>query len=91
MRNSTSHAQKDTRHVDPPKFTLLLTASVALLLTEIEAIAQDGDHKTNWPLSAVVQTEPGHQIPARAYGVAYIDAARMATLLQLMQQLRRVT
>ena len=64
-------------------FTLLLTAPVALLLNSLEASAQEADQHTNWPMSAAVQTEAGQQIPAGAYGVAYIDAPRVATLLQL--------
>jgi len=64
-------------------FTLLLTAKVALLLTSLGASAQQADQQTNWPMSAAVQTESGQQIPAGAYGVAYIDAPRVATLLQL--------
>ncbi|WP_419412521.1 hypothetical protein [Primorskyibacter sp. 2E107] len=62
---------------------LLLTAPTSLLLTQLGAIAQDADHRTNWPIGAAVQTETGEQIPAGAYGVAYIDAPRVATLLQL--------
>ena len=34
-------------------------------------------------MSAAVQTEAGQRIPAGAYGVAEIDAPRVATLLQL--------
>ncbi|MGB8622183.1 MAG: hypothetical protein WCD16_05135 [Paracoccaceae bacterium] len=64
-------------------FTLLLTAPVALLLTSLGASAQEADQKTSWPVSAAVQSEAGHQIPAGAYGVAFIDAPRVATLLQL--------
>lgn len=64
-------------------FALLLTAPVALLLTSLGASAQDADQQTNWPMSAAVQTEAGQQIPAGAYGVAYIEAPREATLLQL--------
>lgn len=64
-------------------FTFLLTAPVALLLTSLGASAQEADQQTNWPMSAAVQTEAGQQIPAGAYGVAYIDAPRVATLLQL--------
>jgi hypothetical protein len=64
-------------------FTLLLTAPVALLLTSLVANAQEADQQTNWPISAAVQTEAGQQIPSGAYGVAYIDAPRVATLLQL--------
>lgn len=64
-------------------FTLPLTAPVALLLTSLVASAQEADQQTNWPISAAVQTEAGQQIPAGAYGVAYIDAPRVATLLQL--------
>ncbi len=64
-------------------FTLLLTAPVALLLTSLGASAQEAYQETNWPMSAAVQTEAGQHIPAGAYGVAYIDAPRVATLLQL--------
>ncbi|MDO9640821.1 MAG: hypothetical protein Q7J44_20005 [Pseudotabrizicola sp.] len=64
-------------------FTLLLTAPVALLLTSLGASAQEADQQTSWPVSAAVQSEAGQQIPAGAYGVAYIDAPRVATLLQL--------
>lgn len=64
-------------------FTLLMTAPVALLLTSLGASAQEADQQTNWPMSAAVQTEAGQEIPAGAYGVAYIDAPRVATLLQL--------
>ena len=64
-------------------FTLLLTAPVALLLTSLGASAQEADQQTSWPVSASVQSEAGQQIPAGAYGVAYIDAPRVATLLQL--------
>ena len=63
--------------------TLLLTAPVALLLTSFGASAQEADQQTNWPMSAAVQTEAGQHIPAGAFGVAYIDAPRVATLLQL--------
>ncbi|SDF89569.1 hypothetical protein SAMN04488117_108150 [Celeribacter baekdonensis] len=64
-------------------FTLLMTAPVALLLTSLGASAQEADQQTNWPMSAAVQTVAGQEIPAGAYGVAYIDAPRVATLLQL--------
>ena len=64
-------------------FNLLLTAPVALLLTSLGASAQEADPQTNWSMSAAVQTEAGQQIPAGAHGVAYIDAPRVATLLQL--------
>ena len=64
-------------------FTLLLTAPVALLLTSLVASAEEADPQTNWPMSAAVQTEAGQHIPAGAYGVAFIDAPRVATLLQL--------
>lgn len=64
-------------------FTLLLTVPVALLLTSLGASAQEADQETNWPMSAAVQTEAGQHIPAGALGVAYIDAPRVATLLQL--------
>lgn len=63
--------------------TLLLTAKAALLLTSLGTSAQEADQQTTWPMSAAVQTESGQQIPAGAYGVAYIDAPRVATLLQL--------
>ncbi|WP_439526487.1 hypothetical protein [Roseovarius mucosus] len=63
--------------------TLLLIAPVALLLTSFGASAQEADQQTNWPMSAAVQTEAGQHIPAGASGVAYIDAPRVATLLQL--------
>jgi hypothetical protein len=61
----------------------LFTAPVALLLTSLLASAEDADPQSNWSISAAVQTEVGEQIPAGAYGVAYIDAPRVATLLQL--------
>jgi len=64
-------------------FTLHMTAPVALLLTSLGASAQEADQQTNWPMSAAVQTVAGQEIPAGAYGVAYIDAPRVATLLQL--------
>ena len=64
-------------------FTLLLTAPVALLLTSLGPSAQEADPQTNWPMSAAVQTEEGQHIPAGAYGVVYVDAPRVATLLQL--------
>jgi hypothetical protein len=64
-------------------FTLLLTAPVALLLTSLGASAQEADQQTSWPMSAAVQTEAGQHIPAGAYGVAYVDSPRVATLLQL--------
>ena len=60
-----------------------LTAQMALLLPSLGASAQDADQKTNWQTRAVVQTEAGQRIPAGAYGVAQIDAPRVATLLQL--------
>jgi hypothetical protein len=63
--------------------TLLLTVPLALLLTSFGASAQEADQQTNWPMSAAVQTEAGQHIPAGAFGVAYIDAPRVATLLQL--------
>jgi len=64
-------------------FTLLLTAPVALLLTSLGPSAQEANQQTSWPMSAAVQTEAGQNIPAGAYGIAYIDAPRVATLLQL--------
>ena len=64
-------------------FALLLTAPVALLLTSLGASAQGTGQQTNWPMSAAVQTEAGQHIPSGAYGVAWIDAPRVATLLQL--------
>jgi len=64
-------------------FTFILTAKVALIFTSLVSSAQEADQQTNWPMSATVQTEAGQQIPAGAYGVAYIDAPRVATLLQL--------
>jgi predicted outer membrane protein len=64
-------------------FAHLLTAPVALLLTLLVASAQEADQQINWPMSIAVQTEAGQQITAGAYGVAYIDAPRVATLLQL--------
>ena len=63
--------------------TLLFTTPVAMLLTSLVAIAEDADPQTNWSVSAAVQTKAGQQIPAGAYGVAYIDTPRVATLLQL--------
>ncbi|MEX1662143.1 hypothetical protein AB4874_10850 [Thioclava sp. 15-R06ZXC-3] len=62
---------------------LLLTAPIALLLTSFGASAQEADQQINWPMGAAVQTEVGQHIPAGASGVAYIDAPRVATLLQL--------
>ncbi|WAP69878.1 hypothetical protein [Jiella pelagia] len=62
---------------------ILLTAQVTVLLTSLGAGAQDAEQQANRPTSAAVQTEAGQQIPAGAYGVAQIDAPRVATLLQL--------
>ncbi len=64
-------------------FTLFLSAPVALLLTSLGASAQEADQQTDWPMNAAVHTEAGQHIPAGAYGIAYIDAPRVATLLQL--------
>ena len=62
---------------------ILLTAQVTVLLTSLGAGAQGAEQQANWPTSAAVQTQAGQQIPAGAYGVAQIDAPRVATLLQL--------
>lgn len=63
--------------------SLLLTAKAVLLLAALGASAQDADQQITWPISASIQTEAGQQIPSGAYGVAQIDAPRVASLLQL--------
>ena len=61
---------------------LLLTA-LTVLIASLGTGARGSDQPTDWPMDAAVQTEAGQQIPVGAYGVAQIDAPRVATLLQL--------
>ena len=61
----------------------LLTAQVALSFTSFGASAQGADQAAGWSTIAAVQTEAGRQIPAGAFGVAQIDAPRVAALLKL--------
>ena len=64
-------------------FLFLLTAQIVLPFTSFGASAQDADQPASRSTSAAVQTETGQQIPAGAFGVARIDAPRVAALLKL--------
>ena len=64
-------------------FTLLLTASVALLLTSLGANAQKADQQTNWPMSAPVRMDAGQQVPAGAYGVPAFTQLKSITAQHL--------
>lgn len=68
---------------NPLKTTFLLTVQAAALITSFAASAQNTDKPNSWPISDAVETETGLKIPIGAYGVAQINAPRVATLLQL--------